>query len=357
MAAITVESSSSQGLLGLPVELRQLIYNFCALPSGIVLAPESKGRTDIHECVRTQSHKATEIERATLLSLVHVNRQIRQESYDVFGAISTLTFQKPLIFANKYLAYLQDYQIQAIRNLRLQWKDTPPVDGISGRLLPSLAVDNINCHKDLTDFARLWQNYPEFVLFVDRIEFSLPESRHKELGTGCCGPITGLMTGLTWFMYGMINVAKRQEAKGGPARYFLVEVSSPANTGIKIIIRHSPRDLWDQIEDFSDIHNIDCPQCRTVPTWRLPHREHDAPFESVAGVQEAVQAGKMYADPMDETLPALEKFSRWKLFFHPRNARKGAWICIAKQSRKRQAHEEESHTKKRKRGRRLAKEI
>lgn len=310
---------SPGSLLSLPLELREIIYNFCAIPKTVVR------------------------ERKTLLNLIHVNRQIRKEAYALFCDIHTLQFHKPLELANKYLAYLQEYQVSALRNLRLHWKEAMPFDGTIGRLLPCPAAEVLDIKGDLRNLVRLWVSYPELALGIRKLEIVLPQSRFPDWG-----PPRELIMGVSAFLDEAVKVTEPRTTSTEPANHLLVEVSCSGNGPLKIIVRASPSELWRKIEDFCDIQQQDCSECASRISWRRPHWQHEPAFDTSNDIAEAVDAGKMYSDALAETLPALGA-RRWKIFFHPRYARKNCWIRILREVRIQQANAADGKNKKRKR--------
>lgn len=305
-----------------------MIYSYCFVPpyettdeSIVPVAPSlgedqddlvilhEQAKIHVQKCQHNNAH----------LGVIHINRQIRHEAYQYFAATHTLNFSNTLDFANGYLRHVPAHCLGQIKSLNLTWQ-------VREKCSASLPVrrsgrKSIDIKSDIYKVLQVFETYPELLMCVDRLGFTLPFFCAYQHGH--CGELQKEMRAdlmrLSITLCEKIDEFVQSSWPNSDHQYFLVEIAW-SNTWYTRLWRVS-KQIFDQIGDQDVIQKGDCETCAAatgVESFRgSSHREHDGAFANIEEILQAIKNGKRRNPPENRKYNQSNVDKKWKAIFHP----------------------------------------
>jgi hypothetical protein len=340
--------------LGLPLEIRQIIYNLCycdplsASTHEWITVPESASahvpkrkpkRRRLHKRDNGTEKQLRRIVTKCLfpkchLSLASVSRQVRNEYFPILAAHHTFSFSDPLVFANEYLSYTPPHRYSNIRHLALTWNPSNQTCGCEVevgecRTHISRARD---VNRDMRNFISLVSVYPELFSNVESIRFDL----HPLHSDSTSGNRIELFRNAVLLVEKMNYSSETTAAKN--RKYLIVPHSKSGSyaSPVQLNIFAIPHDLWMQSVDGATLLTRRCDACTAwdfifspMNSWEC--EKHNIDWSKIDQFVSALQERRLY--PHKESSPSegenvdadLSNEKNWKVLFDTNNAPRTAW--------------------------------
>ena len=197
------------------------------------------------------------------LSLLLVCRQLHEEVFFIFVDAHIFKFSDPKLFANKFLSFLPNHQLQQLRHLSLEWPATRRCGrqaswnsaGCQNPKTHQTINDDVDVKTDMRNFMKVWDLYPELVTNLDSIKFTLPMPCDHYFGSYLDRLTTNFLELLRHTFWMVQSLDERFQEFPASACFLLGGHLKAPNTLVLIVHRCEETD-WNAIPHFN-VLNVD----------------------------------------------------------------------------------------------------
>lgn len=307
-------SNSQHNLLGLPVELKRLVYTFCydhphsvqkqydqEYAASNRLDPPAYWPAELYTpCQHPRSH----------LSLYFTCRQLRNELFPVFAEHHVLNMSNVFLSTEETIVVNPLYRFQEIHHIMLRF----PTNGnicacsLSGRASHFCIDLRTNVEKDICNF----------ISAIKTCEARLRlESVELELSLPCNATSDAFSQYRALFrsvVYLAEALSQRRHETVRDTQRLLMQVIWPSNTKdpLKARLGHIAKTSWDRVPDGSLMLERDCTKCSSMdlPIERHTHKDNWADIDDVLSAIDGYRTRRL-------TYPGVYEPKPWKIVFQP----------------------------------------